>query len=176
MQSWQLGSVGWGCTEPVVWTTLSTTCGRCHNWVGIPMWSLVDQQDERKKYSIEQCLGELRSKTRLKHRQLSATMLLSLITLCLYMTWCIYSFFFCFDTAPSFEAWETHRYLKNRLGIVRARGGGLLDHPYAPCHPPSVPPTEEHLIGHLTNYCRQMSSCGLYILFLYWKIGEFENV
>ena len=30
------------------------TCGRCHNWVGIPgrppvMWSLVDQQDERKK-------------------------------------------------------------------------------------------------------------------------------
>ena len=38
-----------------------------------------------------------------------------------------------FDTASSFEAWETHghRYLKNRLGIVRARGGGLLDHPYA---------------------------------------------
>ena len=34
-----------------------------------------------------------------------------------------------FATAPSFEAWETHRYLKNRLGIVRARGGGLLDHP-----------------------------------------------
>ena len=27
-----------------------------------------------------------------------------------------------FDTAPSFEAWETHRYLKNWLGIVRARG------------------------------------------------------
>ena len=37
-----------------------------------------------------------------------------------------------FDTAPSFEAWEAHRYLKNRLGIVHARGGGLLDHPYAP--------------------------------------------
>ena len=29
MQSWQLGSIGWGCTEPVVWTTLGTTCGRC---------------------------------------------------------------------------------------------------------------------------------------------------
>ena len=35
-----------------------------------------------------------------------------------------------FDTAPSFEAVETHRYLKNRLGIVRARGGGLFDHPF----------------------------------------------
>ena len=34
-----------------------------------------------------------------------------------------------FDTAPSYEAWETHRYLKNRLSIVRARGGRLLDHP-----------------------------------------------
>ena len=42
--------------------------------------------------------------------------------------------------------------LENRLGIVRARGEGLLDHPYAPCHPPSVPPMEEHLVGHLTNY------------------------
>ena len=73
-----------------------------------------------------------------------------------------------FDMEPSFEAWETHRCLKNRFGIVCARGGGLLDHPYAPCHPPSVPPTEEHLVGHLTNYCHQMSSCGLlYILFLY---------
>ena len=75
-----------------------------------------------------------------------------------------------FDTAPSFEAWETHRYLKNQLGIVCARGGGLLDHPYAPCHPPSVPPTEEYLVGHLTNYCHQMSSWGLYILFLYCYI------
>ena len=28
-----------------------------------------------------------------------------------------------FDTAPSFEAWETHQYLKNRLSIVRARAG-----------------------------------------------------
>ena len=36
MQSWQLGSIGWGCTEPVVWTTLGTTWGRCHNWVGNP--------------------------------------------------------------------------------------------------------------------------------------------
>ena len=67
-----------------------------------------------------------------------------------------------FDTAPSYEAWETHRYLKNRLGIVRARGGGLLDHPYAPHHPPFVPPTEDHLVGHLTSYCHQMSNCGLY--------------
>ena len=68
-----------------------------------------------------------------------------------------------FDTAPSFDAGETHWYLKNWLGIVHARGGGLLDHPYAPCHPPSVPPTEKYLVGHLTNYCHQMSSCGLYI-------------
>ena len=37
IQSSQLGnSVGWGCTEPVVLTTLGTTCGRYHNWVGIP--------------------------------------------------------------------------------------------------------------------------------------------
>ena len=78
----------------------------------------------------------------------------------------IITYYYFFDTAPSFEAWETHRYLKNWLGIVRARGGGLLDHPYAP----SVPPTEEHLVGHLTNYCHQMSSCGLYILFLYCYI------
>ena len=70
-------------------------------------------------------------------------------------------FFSFFDTAPSFEAWETRRYLINQLGIVRTRGRGLLDHPYAPCPPPSVPPTEEHLVGHLTNYCHQMSSCGL---------------
>ena len=33
------------------------------------------------------------------------------------------SLVFFFDTEPSFEAWETHRYLKNRLSIVRARGG-----------------------------------------------------
>ena len=66
-------------------------------------------------------------------------------------------FRYFFDTAPSFEAWETHRYLKNRLGIVRALGGGLLHHPYAPCHPPSVPP-EEYQVGYLTNYCHQMSS------------------
>ena len=33
--------------------------------------------------------------------------------------------------AASYEPWEAHRYLKNRLGIVPARGGGLLDHPYA---------------------------------------------
>ena len=36
--------------------------------------------------------------------------------------------------APSFEAWETHRYLRDRLGIVRARGGGLLDHPLCPTY------------------------------------------
>ena len=74
------------------------------------------------------------------------------------------------DMAPSFKAWETHRYLKNLLDIVCARGGGLLDHPYVPCHPPSVPPKEEHLVGHLTNYCHQMSRVGLYILFLYCYI------
>ena len=75
-----------------------------------------------------------------------------------------------FDTAPSFEAWVIYRYLKNRLGIVCAREGGLLDHPCAPCHPPSAPPTEVHLVGHLTNYCHQMSSCGLVQLGLY--LGE----
>ena len=32
---------------------------------------------------------------------------------------------------------------KNGLGIFRARGGGLLDHSYAPCHPPSAPPVGE---------------------------------
>ena len=44
----------------------------------------------------------------------------------------------------SFEAWETHRYLKNWLGIVRARGGGLLDH-----HMP-------HVIFHLFPLRRSM--------------------
>ena len=52
MQSWQLGSICWGCTEPVVWTTLGTTCGRCQAGleipVGLPMWSLVGQQDWKK--------------------------------------------------------------------------------------------------------------------------------
>ena len=75
-----------------------------------------------------------------------------------------------FDTAPSFEAWEAHRYLKNRLGIVCTRDGGSLDHPYAPRPHPFVPPTEDHLVGRLTNYCPQMSSCGLYIVFLYCYI------
>ena len=31
-----LSRLGWGCTEPLVWTTLGTTWGRCHNWVGVP--------------------------------------------------------------------------------------------------------------------------------------------
>ena len=31
---------------------------------------------------------------------------------------------------PSFETGEAHRYLNNWLGIFRARGGDLLDHPY----------------------------------------------
>ena len=44
----------------------------------------------------------------------------------------ISQFFVFFETAPSFEAWQTHWYLKNRLGIVRAQGGFFLDHPYAP--------------------------------------------
>ena len=48
-----------------------------------------------------------------------------------------------FYKAPSFEAREAHRYLKSRLGTFCARGGGLLDNPYAPCHLPSAPPTEE---------------------------------
>ena len=54
MQSWQLGSVGWGCTEPMVWTTLGTGSAEdvitgLEVLVDLPMWSLVDQQDERKK-------------------------------------------------------------------------------------------------------------------------------
>ena len=52
MQSLQLGSVGWGYTEPVVWSTLGTTCGRCQAGLEIPldlpMWSLVGQQDWKK--------------------------------------------------------------------------------------------------------------------------------
>ena len=35
------------------------------------------------------------------------------------------------------------KYSNKRLGIFRARGGGLLDHPYAPHHPPSAPLTGE---------------------------------
>ena len=31
-----------------------------------------------------------------------------------------------FDTVPSHEAWETHRHLKNRLGIARAKGGDTI--------------------------------------------------
>ena len=54
-----------------------------------------------------------------------------------------------FDKAPSFEAKEAHRYQNNRLGIFRARGGGSLDHPYAPRHPLSAPPTEERREGQL---------------------------
>ena len=72
--------------------------------------------------------------------------------------------FFSFDTAPSFEARETHRCLNNRHGIVRARGGGFLGHPCAPCHPLSAPPTEEHPAGRLTNYCSLMSNYDLCIL------------
>ena len=49
-----------------------------------------------------------------------------------------------FYKAPSFKAREAHWYLNNRLGIFRARGGGLLDHPYAPCHPPLATPMEKH--------------------------------
>ena len=48
-----------------------------------------------------------------------------------------------FVKATSFEAREAHRYKNNRLGIFRARGGGLLDHPYDPRHPLSTPPTGE---------------------------------
>ena len=48
-----------------------------------------------------------------------------------------------FEKVPSLEVREVHRYLNNRPGIFRASGGGLLDHPWAPHHPLSVPPTEE---------------------------------
>ena len=72
-----------------------------------------------------------------------------------------------FDMAPSFKAREAHRCLKNRLGIVHARDGGLLDHPYVPRHPSSSPPTEEHQMGLLTYYCHQTKSCGQSILSLY---------
>ena len=53
MQSLQLGSTGWGCMEPVVWTTLGT--GPAEDVVtglefpvGFLMWSLVGQQDWKK--------------------------------------------------------------------------------------------------------------------------------
>ena len=72
--------------------------------------------------------------------------------------------------APSFEAREAHRYLKNRLGIFRARDGGLLDHPCVPCHPTYSPPTEECQSDLLTNYYHQMSNYGQSILFLCYYI------
>ena len=43
-----------------------------------------------------------------------------------------------FGKAPSFEAREAHRYLNNRLGIFRASGGGLLNHPYDTTFIPSL--------------------------------------
>ena len=33
--SWTGYCLGWGCTKPVVWTTLGTACRQCPNWVGI---------------------------------------------------------------------------------------------------------------------------------------------
>ena len=42
----------------------------------------------------------------------------------------LYIWLHFFDKATSFEKREAHRYLNNRLGIFRDRGGGLLDHPY----------------------------------------------
>ena len=40
-----------------------------------------------------------------------------------------------FDKAPSFEAREAHRYLNNRLGIFRARGGGFVRPSVCPMSP-----------------------------------------
>ena len=49
-----MDSVGWGCTEPVVLTTLGTTCRRCQAKLEIllelPIWPLVSQQDEKWLY------------------------------------------------------------------------------------------------------------------------------
>ena len=49
-----IGQCRLGCTEPVVWSTLRTTCGRCQAGleipIDLPMWSLVGQQDWKKKY------------------------------------------------------------------------------------------------------------------------------
>ena len=71
-----------------------------------------------------------------------------------------------FDKAPSFEAREAHRCLNNWLGIFCARGGGLLDHPYAPCHPPSATPTEKHLgVISYTTGIRWVVAFYTYILF-----------
>ena len=69
MQSWQLGSIGWGCTEPVDGTTLGTTCGRCQAGleitVDLPMWSRVGQQDWKKStqdlYKKYDCATAVRS-------------------------------------------------------------------------------------------------------------------
>ena len=65
-----------------------------------------------------------------------------------------------------FEAREAHRYLNNRLGNFRARGGGLLDHPsrmpQVTLHQPSL---WRSIWGHLIHYWHQMSNCVLYILF-----------
>ena len=79
-----------------------------------------------------------------------------------------------FHKAPSFEAREAHRYLNKRLGIFCARGGGLLDHPYAPCHPPSATPTEKHLgVSSYTIGIRSDELCSISLL-LYCVSYEHE--
>ena len=55
MQSWQLGSICWGCVHGTCGLNnpWHRTCGRCQAGleipVGLPMWSLVGQQDWEKK-------------------------------------------------------------------------------------------------------------------------------
>ena len=52
------------------------------------------------------------------------------------------------------------------LGIVRALGAGLLDHPYAPCHPPSIPPTEEHMVGEDSGLEVSENEVSIYVVVL----------
>ena len=73
--------------------------------------------------------------------------------------------------APAFDAREAQQYWNNRLGIFRATGRGLLDHPYAERHHPSAPPMGGASGGQLKDCLHQMISCVQCILFPCCCIG-----
>ena len=78
-----------------------------------------------------------------------------------------------FFMAPSNEARETHRCLKNRLGIFRARDGGFLDHPCVPCRQPSHPLRRSirKATSRTIGYCLLMNNYALCILFPFHYIA-----
>ena len=59
-----------------------------------------------------------------------------------------------------------HRYLNNRLGIFRPRGGGFVRLPVCPTPPIFSSTYGGALVGQLTDRWHQMSNCDQYILFL----------